>query len=216
MEIERRTPDNTAIVLIDYVTGFANIVGSQTIEENVAGGRALAQTGLTFGVPLIVTTGPAKDPRGALYPAIAEVLREHPIVHRGLAFDCFDDPNFEATIAATGMRHLVIAGLMTDGCVMATSLSARRRDYEVSLVADATATYSEAAHNAGLSRLAHYGVVPTTWLGFAAELQRTYARTETLAGFRAIQANQPGYAMFNATLGNLRDVYTPTGESKSA
>jgi hypothetical protein len=215
MEIERRTPDNTAIVLIDYVTGFANILGSQTIEENAAGGRALTQTGLTFGVPLIVTMGPAKDPRGVLYPAIAEVLGDHPILHRGLSFDCFDDPNFEATIAATGMRHLVIAGLLTDGCVMATALSARRRDYEVSLVANATAAYSEACHNAALGRLAHYGVVPTTWLGFAAELQRTYDRTETLAGFRAIQANQPGYGMFNATLGNLRAAHTPTGESKS-
>jgi len=50
MDLERRTADNTAIVLIDYVTGFAPMIGSQTIAENTAGGRALAQTAKTFGV----------------------------------------------------------------------------------------------------------------------------------------------------------------------
>jgi hypothetical protein len=34
MDIERRTPHNTAIVLIDYVTGFANLFGSQSVQEN--------------------------------------------------------------------------------------------------------------------------------------------------------------------------------------
>ena len=200
MDIERRTAANTAIVLIDYVTGFANLIGSQSIPQNVAGGRALAQTALTFGVPLIVTMGPENDPRGTLYPEIAQVIGDHPVVHRGLSFDAFEDPGFERAVADTGVRHLLIAGLMTDGCVMQTSLSALRRDYEVSLVVDASATESLAAQSAAIDRLGRYGVVPTTWLSFAAELQRSYEFTDTLAGFRAIQENMPGYGMFNQAL----------------
>ncbi|WP_113698756.1 isochorismatase family protein [Nonomuraea lactucae] len=206
MDIERRTAANTAIVLIDYVSGFAPLIGSQTIAENTAGGRALVQTAHTFGVPLVVSTGPRNDPRGVLYPEITEVLDGHPVVHRGLSFDAFEDGGFERAVAATGMRHLVIAGLMTDGCVMQTTLSALRRDYDVSLVVDATASDSAASHNAALTRFTQLGVTPRSWLSFASELQRSYEHTGTLAGFRAIQSNMPGYAMLNASLTNVREI----------
>jgi nicotinamidase-related amidase len=206
MEIERRTADNTAIVLIDYVSGFAPLIGSQTIAENTAGGRALVQTARTFGVPLIVTTGPANDPRGVLYPEIANVLGDHQVIHRGLSFDAFEDQSFESAVAATGRRHLVIAGLMTDGCVTHTVLSALRRDYEASVVVDATASESAAAHAAALSRFTQLGVTLRSWLSLASELQRSYGNVETVAAFREIQANMPGYAMLNSTLANVRDI----------
>jgi nicotinamidase-related amidase len=199
--LERRTAANTAIVLIDYVTGFANMIRSQSIAANVAGARALAQTAVTFEVPLVVTLGPENDPRGVLYPEVAEVIAQHPIVHRGGSFDAFDWASFERAIAATERQHLVVAGLMTDGCVLQTSLSALRRDLTLSLVVDATACETEAAHQAALSRLTASGATLTSWLSFAAELQRTYESVATLAGFRGIQANSPAYAKLQATLG---------------
>jgi hypothetical protein len=64
MEIERRTPRNTAIVLIDYVTGFANLFRSQTAAENVSGAVALAKTAVGYGVPLVVSVGPGEPPAG--------------------------------------------------------------------------------------------------------------------------------------------------------
>lgn len=206
MEIERRTADNSAIVLVDYVTGFANLIGSQTIAENTAGGRALVQTARTFDVPLVVSLGPKDDPRGVLYPELVEALDGHPVVHRGLSFDPFEDQGFEDAVAATGRRHLVVAGLMTDGCIMQTVVGALRRDYEVSLIVDASASQSAAAHDTALMRFVQLGVTPRTWLSFASELQRSYARTETVAGFREIQSNMPGYGMFNSTVGNVRDI----------
>ncbi len=206
MDLERRTAGNTAIVLIDYVTGFAPMIGSQTVAENAAGGRALVQTASTFGVPLVVSIGPRQDPRGGLYPEIAAVLGEHPVVHRGLSFDAFEDEGFASAVAAAGRRHLVVAGLMTDGCVMHSVLSALRAGYEVSVVADATASETAAAHGAALARFTQLGVVPRSWLSLASELQRSYANTETLQAFREIQANSPAYAMLNATLANAAAV----------
>ncbi|MEQ4206861.1 isochorismatase family protein [Actinopolymorpha sp. B17G11] len=200
MEIERRTAANTAIVLIDYVTGFANMIGSQTIDQNVAGARALAQTAMAFGVPLVVTMGPRRDPRGVLYPEVAEVIGEHPVVYRQGSFDAFAYPGFEEAVSATGVRHLVLAGLMTDGCVLQTGLTALRRDYGVTLVVDATASGTEVAQQAAISRLTALGVTLTTWLSFAAELQVSYDNTETLAEFRKIQANSPSYAKLQVTL----------------
>lgn len=204
-EIERRTAANTAIVLIDYVTGFASMIGSQTIAQNIAGARALAQTALAFGVPLVVTMGPELDPRGVIYPELAEVLGGHPIVYRGGSFDAFAFTDFERAIEATRVRHLVIAGLMTEGCVLQTGLSALRRDYEISLVLDATASETVAAHQAAVDRLTRHGAELTSWLSLAAELQADYDNTATMAKFREIQANSPGYAKLQSTMaGALR------------
>ena len=74
MDIERRTPGNTAIVLIDYVTGFASLFRSQSVQENVSGAVALAKTAVGYGVPLVVSTGPENDPRGPLNPEVAAVI----------------------------------------------------------------------------------------------------------------------------------------------
>jgi nicotinamidase-related amidase len=203
--IEQRTAANTAIVLIDYVSGFSSMIGSQTIAENTAGARALAQTALTFGVPLVVTMGPELDPRGVIYPELKEVIGDHPIVYRGGSFDAFEFPGFEQAIAATGDRHLIIAGLMTDGCVLQTGLSALRRGYQISLVLDATATETTAAHCAAVDRLTRHGAELTSWLSLAAELQRDYGNVATVGEFRKIQANSPGYARLQSTMsGTLR------------
>ena len=45
-----------------------------------------------------------------------------------------------------------------------------------------------------------------SWLSFASELQGSYANVDTLAAFREIQANMPGYAMLNSTLANVRGI----------
>lgn len=194
MDIERRTPGNTAIVLIDYVTGFANLFRSQSVQENVSGAVALAKTAVGYGVPLVVSTGPENDPRGPLYPEVAAVIGDHPVIHRAGSFDAFDFPGFEAAVAATGMRHLVIAGLMTEGCILHTSLGALRRDYTVSLVIDATAGETTAIHDAAVTRLIQLGVVPVSWLSFASELQRTYDNLDTVGVYLDIQMQAPGFA----------------------
>jgi len=194
MDIERRTPHNTAIVLIDYVTGFANLFGSQSVQENVSGAVALAKTAVGYGVPLVVSTGPQNDPRRPLYPEVATVIGDHPVIHRGGSFDAFDFPGFEAAVAETGMRHLVIAGLMTEGCILHTTLGALRRDYGVSLVIDATAGENTAIHDAAVTRLLQLGVVPVSWLSFASELQRTYDNADTVGTYFDVQMQAPGFA----------------------
>jgi nicotinamidase-related amidase len=194
VDIERRTPGNTAIVLIDYVTGFANLFRSQPVQENVSGAVALAKTAVGYGVPLVVSTGPENDPRGPLYPEVAAVIGDHPVIHRGGSFDAFDFPGFEAAVAETGRRHLVIAGLMTEGCILHTTLGALRRDYTVSLVIDATAGENTAIHDAAVTRLLQLGVIPVSWLSFASELQRTYDNAGTVGVYFDIQMQAPGFA----------------------
>jgi nicotinamidase-related amidase/hemerythrin-like domain-containing protein len=193
MLIERRTPQNTAVVLVDPLTSFATLFRTQSIEENVNGTVALAKTALGYGVPLVVTA-PPKSPRAGLYPALAEALGDHPVNRRARFYDAFDDQSFEAAVAATGRKHLVIAGLMTEGCVLFTALGALRRDYTVSLAVDACAGESEVTHQAAISRLTQLGVTPVTWFSFATELQRTYGHVETVDVYYDVMRHSPVFA----------------------
>lgn len=206
MEIPTRTADNTAIVLVDYVTGFANVFESQTLAENIAGGVGLAKIALGYDVPLVVTLGPELDPRGGLYPEIAAVIGDHPIVHRGGSFSAFDFPGFAEAIEATGRKHLVIAGLMTEGCILYTSLEALRRGYEISIVVDATAGATTVIHDAALFRLTRLGATPISWLSFASELQVTYENLEKVGVYMDVMSGARTFGMNIAALQNAQKV----------
>lgn len=189
--LQRRTPENTAIVLIDHVTGFANTFRSQPIAENVTGAVALAKIARGYDVPLVASCGPEQDPRGTLYPELLAALGDHPLVHRGGSFDAFDHPGFADAVAATDRKHLVIAGLATEGCILFTVLGALRRGYTVSLVIDATAGETSAIHDAAVTRMTTLGVTPTSWLSLATELQRDYDRVETVGTYFELLALSP-------------------------
>ncbi|WP_217561434.1 isochorismatase family protein [Streptomyces sp. GbtcB6] len=194
MDIELRTPQNTAIVLVDYATGYANLIRTQSITANVTGAVALARMAIGYGMPLVVTTGPERDPRGTLYPELKQEIGDTPVVHRGGGFDAFFDSGFEQAIEATGVRHLVIAGLTTDGCVLRTSVGALQRGLGVTVVADASASASQIQHDAAVGRLTQLGVSFTTWLSLAAEIQVTYDNEETVGIYRSIQVLDPSLA----------------------
>ncbi|XVU22339.1 isochorismatase family protein [Actinoplanes sp. CA-054009] len=175
MSLERRTPENTAIVLIDYVESFKNTVKSQTPEANVTGAVALAKMALGFEVPLVVTAGPEGDPRGPMYAELLAELKGHPVVGRWDAFNAFDAPGFPEAIEATGRKHLAIGGLTTDVCVLHTAMGALRRGYEVSLVVDATGGTEQSSHDAAIGRLVQAGATTTSWMSLATELVGLYA-----------------------------------------
>jgi nicotinamidase-related amidase len=194
MDIELRTPQNTAIVLVDYVTGFANLIRTQSITDNVTGAVALARMAIGYGMPLVVTTGPENDPRGTLYPELKQEIGDTAVVYRGGSFDAFGDSGFEQAIEATGVRHLVIAGLTADGCVLRTSVGALQRGLGVTLVADASASTSQIGYDTAVGRLTQLGVSVTTWLSLAAEIQVTYDIEETVGVFQSILALDPSHS----------------------
>ena len=62
------------------------------------------------------------------------------------------------------------------------SLDALREGYEVYPVVDAIGGTSPEAHRAGLERVTQAGGKPISWVSLACELQRDWAREETVAG----------------------------------
>jgi isochorismate hydrolase len=83
-------------------------------------------------------------------------------------------------VRATGRRKLVICARWTEICITFAALDALRECYEVYPVVDAIAGTSVEAHRAGLERVVRAGGRPVGWVSLACELQRDWARQETV------------------------------------
>lgn len=70
-----------------------------------------------------------------------------------LTYSAFESPDFEARLKALGADTLVVTGVETDVCVLATVLTAVDRGYHVVAVADALASSSPAGHRATLDHV---------------------------------------------------------------
>jgi hypothetical protein len=68
------------------------------------------------------------------------------------------------------------------------------------VVLDATASFSQTAHDAAVLRMLQLGVVPTTWLSLAAELQKSYQNLETLPVYGSLAPQVPPMKMLMATV----------------
>lgn len=175
--------NEVTIVMIDHAVGFGTLFRSHDVAYHINNTVALAKTGLTYDIPLVITNGPENGGPGPVFGQLKAVLGDHEIIERAGNFNAFETPRFAEAVAATGRRKLLLSGLMTEGCVLQTALSGLDRGYEVYLVVDATAGENPETHAAAVQRLSQAGVVPVTWLSVASEFQRTYENAATVQGF---------------------------------
>jgi len=133
-----------------------------------------------FGLPIVHSTINVKTGRGqpTLTP-LAEVLAGDPPIDRTTT-NAWEDANFLDAVRATSRRKLIICALWTEICMAFPALDAMREGYEVYPVVDAIGGTSPEAHNAGLQRVVQAGAKPTSWVALAVELQRDWARLETV------------------------------------
>ena len=82
-------------------------------------------------------------PAWQLHPRL-QPLPGEPIVHKehGNAFEATD---LQAELQSRGVSRVLITGLVTQGCVRATCLSALKEGYQVTLISDGHSTYSRDA-----------------------------------------------------------------------
>ena len=71
-------------------------------------------------------------------------------------YDPFCGTALRAELENRRTQHLIVAGLLTNVCVESTVRSAMDRDFEVTVLSDATASYSEVAKTASLQTLARH------------------------------------------------------------
>jgi len=187
------TPQNAALVIIDFQPVQVTSIASMERRELVANITAVARTAKLFGLPIVLST--VNVSTGRNQPTIhqlTEVLGPVEAIDR-TSINAWEDADFVAAVQATGRKKLVMAALWTEVCLVFPALDALRAGYEVYPVVDAVAGTSKAAHDAGLQRILQAGGQPTTWVQFVCELQRDWNRVDTVPGFADIVFTVEGH-----------------------
>jgi nicotinamidase-related amidase len=174
------TPRNSALVVLDYQPSqFAGVrsMDPDLLLENIVSTVKIAKT---FDVPIVHSTINVATGRGQpTVPELAELLEDDPPVDRTTT-NAWEDADFVAAVRATGRRKLIICALWTEICMAFQALDELREGYDVYPVVDAIGGTSVEAHRAGLERVVQAGGKPISWVSLAVELQRDWARGETV------------------------------------
>ena len=174
------TPQNSAFVLIDYQPEqFATVrsIEPDLLLRNIV---STVRAVKTFGVPVVHSTvNVSSGQTGPTVPELAELLEDDPPLDR-TTVNSWEDTEFVQAVHATGRRKLIFCALWTEVCMAFTALDALREGYEVYPVVDAIGGTSVEAHRAGLDRVMQAGAQPINWVSLACELQRDWARLETV------------------------------------
>jgi nicotinamidase-related amidase len=190
------TPQNSALILIDHQPfQFAGLRShdSQTIINNVV---ALAKTAKVFGVPTLLTTV-MEERGGYLIKQLQDVFPDQKPINRTF-INTWEDKRIVDWVKATGRKKIVMAALWTEICLAFPAIQAAGEGYEVYAVTDASGGVSVEAHEMAIHRMIQAGVTPITWNVFGAELQRDWARTETIAGIGQVLIDHGGNIGVNA------------------
>jgi nicotinamidase-related amidase len=174
------TPQNAALVLIDYQPSqFATVrsMDQDLLLDNIV---STVRAATAFGLPIVHSTVNVESgQQQPTVPELAELLEDSPPLDR-TTVNSWEDEEFVQAVHATGRRKLVLCALWTEVCMAFAALDALREGYEVYPVVDAIGGTSPEAHRAGLERVVQAGAQPISWVSFACELQRDWARLETV------------------------------------
>ena len=177
------TPQNAAFVIIDYQPVQVNSIASmdrQLLINNIVGASKAARA---YGLPIIhstvnVKTGLNKPP----IPQIRKALEGIPTYDR-TSINSWEDVEFRAAVKEAGRKKLIMTALWTEACLTFPALDALNEGYEVYVVADAVGGTSVAAHEAALRRIEQAGGKMISVPQMFCELQRDWARKETVPAF---------------------------------
>ena len=174
------TPQNAALVLIDYQPsqfGTVRSMDPDLLRKNIV---STVKTARAFGLPIVHSTvNVASGQQQPTVPELAELLEDNPPLDR-TTVNSWEDTEFVQAIHATGRRKLIFCALWTEVCMAFTALDALREGYEIYPVVDAIGGTSPEAHRAGMERTVQAGAQPISWVSLAGELQRDWGRLETV------------------------------------
>ena len=184
------TPENCALILIDHqpfqFSGL-NSHDPQTIVNNVVG---LATTAKIWEIPTLLTVVLERQ-GGKIIKQLQDVFPEQQPLDRTW-INTWQDPNVIEWVENTGRKKIIMAGLWTEICLAMPAIQALGEGYEVYIVTDASGGVTLEAHEMAVRRMVQAGAVPITWLVLAAELQRDWARTETVPDFGGLLVEHLG------------------------
>jgi nicotinamidase-related amidase len=177
------TPQNSAFIIIDYQPVQVNSIASMDRPALINNILGTAKAAVTYGLPIVhstvnVKTGLNKPP----IPQLRRVLEKFPTYDR-TTINSWEDTEFRQAVEKTGRKKLVMTALWTEACLTFPAIDAMAEGYEVYVVADAVGGTSVSAHEAALRRIEQAGGKMISVVQLFCELQRDWARKETVPAF---------------------------------
>jgi nicotinamidase-related amidase len=157
---------NTALLLIDLQK--ESNFGLQNMDQVIANTKEILLTARKKGLPVIYTRQVNREDGIGL--SIGETLNEDgtpyfyntgteqfdimdeikpnekDIIIDKYRWSAFHDTNLDLLLRNMGVQHLLVGGVVTDGCVLTTVYDAYFRDYHVHLLEDMITATNEGAH----------------------------------------------------------------------
>jgi nicotinamidase-related amidase len=187
------TPQNAALVIIDYQPIQVMSVASMDRRMLVSNIVAVVRTAKLFGLPVVLSTVNVKT--GINQPTIPEIRKLLPGVEPvdRTSMNSWEDPAFVAAVKATGRKKLIMAALWTEVCLAFPALDALREGFDVYAIVDAVGGTSVESHRAGLERIMQAGAHPVSWVQLICEMQRDWSRKQTSEMFAEILFSKPAH-----------------------
>ena len=159
------TPQNAALLLIDYQPQQLAGVRSMDRALLVKNAVSTVRTIKTFGVPVVHSTvNVASGREQPTLPELADLVTDDKPLDR-TTINSWEDVEFVQAVRATSRRKLIFCALWTEMCMAFAALDALREGYDVYPVVDAIGgTYPEAP---GWPGARHPGRRPADQLGLA-------------------------------------------------
>lgn len=114
-------------------------------------------------------------------------------------WSAFHATNLDLTLRSLGVEHVLMGGLVTDGCLMTSVFDAYFRDYRVHLIKDVCATSNEGAHMAAILLMAN-------WV-YGIEIYNTGEALKRLRGEPSQHWRSPGVDTMQFTPETMRQVF---------
>ena len=191
---EKITPQNAAVLLIDYQTQL--LLGCQSMDQKklVNNTVALARVAKMFNLPVVLTTtgGAEKGPAGPTLPALTAEFPNVKAIDRQLFFNSMQDPQFVDAVRKTGRKKLIMGGITTDLCVVFPAVTAVGMGYDVYVVGDACASWDKQIDDLAMMRIAQAGAIPINVQSLVAEMQSNLVEIDPAAA----KNNQPNLLKF--------------------
>ena len=188
------TPQNCAFIVIDYQPVQVNSIASMERQRLVSNILRAARAARLYGLPIVHSTvNVATGINKPAIKALRTLLEEVPTYDR-TSINAWEDVEFRKAVQATGRKKHVMAALWTEACLTFPALDAMREGYEVYAVADAVGGTSVTAHEMALRRIEQAGAKMISVTQLFCELQRDWARKETVPGFMSLFFDMHGSA----------------------
>ncbi|WP_052732974.1 isochorismatase family protein [Hymenobacter terrenus] len=203
------TPQNTAVLLIDYQTNL--LLGCQSMEQKklINNVLALGTIAKMYNLPVVITTtgGAEKGPAGPTLPALTAMFPDVKQHDRQLFYNSMSDPAFNAAVKATGRKKLIVGGITTDLCVVFPVITAIQQGYDVYVVGDACASWDEQINTLAMTRIVQAGGIPVNVQALVAELQNNLAETDPAAAKANIPKEIAFYGQYVGVTSLLNDTF---------